>query len=155
MIAFDFFERMHDTLAGNNLIKIALAFHEGKPVASALLLCYKGATTYFAGGMDYDAHRLSPHNLLFWETMRWAKAEGGSWYEMGPYFPYLSPEAKMARIGNFKREFGGRAFVLFEGMLVYDWTRYLSRILLEETWARFRAYRHRIGNRFHLRGERT
>jgi hypothetical protein len=130
-----FFQGMHRNLSEKGWLKIFLALHGEKPVASLMLLCYKDAVTYAAGGLDYDAHALSANNLLVWETMRWAKQEGKKWYETGLYFPYLREDTKLARTGKFKREFGGRAFLVFDGLSIYDWARYLERILLEETYA--------------------
>ncbi|MGA8855711.1 MAG: GNAT family N-acetyltransferase, partial [Candidatus Bathyarchaeia archaeon] len=112
MSPISFFQEMHTSFADKGFFRLFIASRGANPIASVLLLCYKDAVTYYAGGMDYDAHHLSPHNLLIWESIRWAWIDGKKWYEMGPYFPYLSLQDKMARIGNFKREFGGRPYIL-------------------------------------------
>jgi hypothetical protein len=49
-----FFRKMYDSLAEKGWMKTFLALYEGGPIASALLLCYKDAVTYYAGGMDYS-----------------------------------------------------------------------------------------------------
>ena len=134
MSPVSFFQEAHRSFGEMGSMRFFIASHSSKPISSVLLLSYKDAVTYYAGGVDYNAHELSPHNLLIWESMRWARNEGKKWYEMGPYFPYLPPQDKMARIGHFKREFGGRAFLLFEGLLLYDWRKYLLQALQEEVW---------------------
>ena len=141
---FTFFCRMSENLAEKGWMKVFLAHHEEKPIASILLLSYKDALTYYAGGVDYDAQLLRPHQLLFWETLRWARQNGWRWYEMGPYFPYLPKDNKMARIGFFKRQFGGREFSLFEGVFFYNWPMYCWGALLEETRLRIYACLHRL-----------
>jgi lipid II:glycine glycyltransferase (peptidoglycan interpeptide bridge formation enzyme) len=128
-----FFKTIYERLAEKGLMRVFLALYDGKPIASALLLCYKNALTYYAGGLDYDAHQLSPSNLLIWESLKGARAAGWAWYETGPFFPYLPTDHKMARIGQFKREFGGKPHLLFEGLLVYNWRSYLVRVFLEES----------------------
>lgn len=132
MRPFAFFQEMYERLSEKGWMKTFLAFYEEKPIASVLLLCYKDAVTYYAGGVDYTAQQLRPHNLLFWETLRWAKQGGWKWYEIGPYFPYLPKEDKMSRIGHFKRQFGGSSFPLFEGAFFYNWPLYLGGALVEE-----------------------
>jgi len=139
-----FFQKMHASLAARGLMKLFVALYEGKPVASVLLLCYKDAVTYYAGGLDYNVHRLSPHNLLIWETLKWARREGKKWFEVGPYFPYLSMSDKMRRIGDFKREFGGSSFLLLEGLLVLDWSQFLAGLLLEELRKRVSTLRQQL-----------
>jgi hypothetical protein len=129
---FTFFRKMYENLVEKGWMKTFLALHEGRPIASVLLLCYKNVLTYFAGGIDYSAQQLRPHNLLFWETLRWAQQEGLGWYEIGPYFPYLPEGAKMGQIGHFKRQFGGKIFPLFEGVFFYNWPMYLGGALMEE-----------------------
>jgi len=143
MKSFAFFQKMLESLAEKGRINIFLSTHQGKNVASAVLLCYKNAVTYYAGGLDYEAHHLSPHNLLLWETLKWARREGCRWFEMGPYFPYLPEDSKMARIGSFKCEFGGSSFLLFEGVLLYSWPTYVAGALLEEAkgWLHSRTRR--------------
>jgi hypothetical protein len=128
-----FFQKMQKNLAEKGYMKIFIALFERKTVASVLLLCYKDAVTYYAGGVDYTAQQLRPQNLLLWETLKWAKQNGWKWYEMGPYFPYLPEDNKMAGLGLFKRQFGGREFSLFEGIFFYNWPMYLGGALVEET----------------------
>ena len=139
-----FFHKMSEKLARKNWMKIFVAHHEGNPIGSILLLCYKDALTYYAGGVDYAAQLLRPHPLLFWETLKWAQRAGWRWYEMGPHFPYLSKENKMARIGYFKQQFGGREFPLFEGVLLYHRPLYYGGTLIEEAYRRFFALYRRI-----------
>ena len=128
-----FFKKMYGNLSEKGWMKTFVALHKGEPVASVLLLCYKSAVTYYAGGVDYAAQHLRPHNLLIWETLKWAQQEGWKWYEIGPYYPYLPEDTKMAGVAFFKRQFGGREFSLHEGVFFYNWLMYLGGALLEET----------------------
>lgn len=147
---FDFFQTMHNTLSDK-----AWVFHarQGeKTLASVILLSYKDGVTYAAGGMTEDGRLLSVNNLLTFETMKWAKREGKKWCEIGPYFPYLQDDVKLARIGKFKREFGGRAFNIFDGLFIYDWARYLEGILIEETYVRRRRAKGRLRSLLTLGG---
>jgi hypothetical protein len=105
--------------------------------------------------MDYEARQLSPSNLLIWESLRWAKDTGRAWYETGPFFPYLPDEHKMARIGQFKREFGGKPHLLFDGLLVYNWRSYLAKVFLEESKTRIPTWYRQISKFLHLGGKKT
>jgi len=135
---FDFFKRMHAALSKGDWMKIFLARHNGKTVASALLLSYKDGVTYAAGGVNDEGRRLSANNLLILETIKWALGEGKKWYETGLFFPYLQEDSKLGKIGDFKREFGGRDFNIFDGQFIYSWTRYLEQVLMEEIYLRRR-----------------
>jgi len=139
-----FFRKMYESLAAKGWLKIFVAFFGTNPVASVLLLCYKDAVTYYAGGVDYAAQQLRPHNLLVWETLKRAQQKGCKWFEMGPYFPYLPEENKMAGVAFFKRQFGGREFPLFEGLLFYNWPMYIAGVLVEETKWRIYAKLQRL-----------
>jgi hypothetical protein len=86
--------------------------------------------------VEWTTQNLRPHNLLLWETLKWARQEGRRWYEIGPYFPYLPEDTKMAQVGNFKRQFGGKEFSLFEGVFFHNWPKYLRGILFEEACKR-------------------
>lgn len=133
MTSLRFFEQLYQNLAPRGWIKTFIALYEGRPVAGVLLLSYKDAVTYYAGGTDYSFQQLRPGNLILWESMKWARREGLKWYEMGPHFPYLSKNNKLAQIGFFKRQFGGREFCLFDGVLFYRWPIYLGGALIEES----------------------
>jgi hypothetical protein len=149
-----FFRTIYERLAEKGMMRVFLALYDGKTIASALLLCYKNALTYYAGGTDYEAHQLSPTNLLIWESLKWARTAGWAWYETGPFFPYLPNDHKMARIGQFKREFGGKPHLLFEGLLVYDWRSYLAKVLLEEPKIRIPTWCRRMSSFLHMREKR-
>lgn len=144
MSSLNFFNQLYQNLAPQGWIKTFIALYEGRPIASVLLLYYKDAVTYYAGGTDYSAQQLRPNNLILWETLKWAHREGLRWYEMGPHFPYLPKNNKMAQIGYFKRQFGGREFSLFEGVLFYRWPIYLGGVFIEEILQQISFYYRRL-----------
>jgi hypothetical protein len=98
---------------------------QGKPVACILVLTYKQRASTYAGGFLDEFHYLEPNYFLYWQTIQHYKKQNYLYYEIGPYFPYLSKNVKMFGIGDFKRKFGGTKMELWRGTLVFHETKYI------------------------------
>jgi hypothetical protein len=77
----EFFERIHDALAGQFVYVHAL--HENRVVSSELVLLSEHNAYSFLGGTDSDAYDLRPNDLLKHETILWAKEAGKSRFVLG------------------------------------------------------------------------
>lgn len=108
--------------------KLLNYYHQGRSVASLLLLIDKGRATYFASGVqpDYYAHGLSAS--IHRDAMLHLKAQGIEWYELGQSFPTLAP-SKLHSIGQFKRTFGGERWPVLAGTLVVSRLGYAAGLV--------------------------
>jgi hypothetical protein len=97
----------------------------GRPIACLMVFTYKQRATPYVGGFLEEFHDLEPNYFLHWQTIQHYKHQNYRYYEIGPYFPYLSRNLKMFGIGDFKRKFGGTKMDLWRGTLVFHETKYL------------------------------
>jgi lipid II:glycine glycyltransferase (peptidoglycan interpeptide bridge formation enzyme) len=83
---------------------------EGKPVAHVVLFHFARKCLYFTGAStsDNEVRRLMPADLLQWEAMRWAKAQGYAVYDLWGAPNSFTPDDKMWGVYQFKRDFGGQ-----------------------------------------------
>lgn len=62
---------------------VALAFHDGRPVAAAVFAGAGRTLTYKYGASDRTAFAVRPNNLLFAEAIGWARADGHERLDLG------------------------------------------------------------------------
>jgi CelD/BcsL family acetyltransferase involved in cellulose biosynthesis len=55
---------------------VALAEHDGAPIAGAVFLGWNGCLIYKYGASDPGSWELRPNNLLFWKAMEWGCEQG-------------------------------------------------------------------------------
>ncbi|HUI31072.1 MAG TPA: GNAT family N-acetyltransferase [Candidatus Acidoferrales bacterium] len=73
--------------------------YEGAMIAAAVLLKYAETCLYWDGVSDAQFNRLRPNNVLQWQVIKWAKASGIHWYDLGG--------TNTPSIAHFKKGFGG------------------------------------------------
>jgi lipid II:glycine glycyltransferase (peptidoglycan interpeptide bridge formation enzyme) len=91
---------------------VLIAEVEGRAVAHVILFHFGQAVWYFTGASvsDQAVRRLMPSDLLQWEAMRWAKAQGYTTYDMyGAPNDFVDTDP-MWRVYEFKRDFGGTLY---------------------------------------------
>jgi peptidoglycan pentaglycine glycine transferase (the first glycine) len=83
---------------------------EGKPVAHVILFHFGRKCLYFTGASvsDNEVRKLMPADLLQWEAMRWAKAQGYAVYDMWGAPNAFVDSDPMWGVYQFKRDFGGQ-----------------------------------------------
>ena len=81
---------------------VALASHEGRPVAAAVFLRGGSTLTYKYGASDQAALPLRPNNLIFSEAIRWACGEGLAALDLG------RTDLGQEGLAAFKRSWGGQ-----------------------------------------------
>jgi hypothetical protein len=64
-------------------LKIRLASHEGKPVASILTIRYKDTMVYKYGCSDQRFHKFGPMQFLMWQAIQEAKNKGLREFDLG------------------------------------------------------------------------
>lgn len=92
---------------------LAEAVFNNKPIGFSLMIIYKKGAYYGSACTDPSSGNLSASHLIQWETIKYLKAHGVSFYDIGLqyYCPewFQFPSDKVVNISKFKRGFGGSA----------------------------------------------
>ena len=101
----DNMREMHDAGRGN----LFFAVHEGTPLAGIYVYTFGNKCWYIHGGSSNEKRNLMPNYLLQWETMRWARQRGLTYYDMVgvPRPENLNEGDSMWGVYRFKAGFGG------------------------------------------------
>jgi len=87
---------------------LAIAYYNGQPAASALLVSFNKSIFYYAGASDFSLTRQTQAtNLLQYEIIKSAKAAGFTQYDFGGAEPDVDPCSDMYGVYMFKKHFGG------------------------------------------------
>lgn len=119
--AADYLQVLHDELAVEGHVRLLVGQVDGTPVAARLFTVCGGVVKDRFAGMDRssEAARLNVPAAIYWEAIRWAKAEGHRWFDLGGTDPSslaaLSdhrPAASLMLSGSqaFKASFGAEPF---------------------------------------------
>lgn len=108
-----FFETIADRLVRRGLAELLIAERDGVPLAGAFIGRYKGGANYWTGAGSEEGRRLSAGDLLQWEAIRRARADGCVFYDSGE--ASVGGAGKDRAISNFKRKFGGRLEPMYRG----------------------------------------
>jgi len=104
---FSYYADAWGTFLSGGLAQLLLARYEGE-VLAGLILFHFGDQAWYMYGASSDRHRsLMPNHLLQWEAMRWAKAQGCSFYDMWGAPEVLDESDAMWGVFRFKEGFGG------------------------------------------------
>jgi CelD/BcsL family acetyltransferase involved in cellulose biosynthesis len=109
---------VHRTIAN-----LFFAEYKGERVAASIIGKFRKGAHYWSGASKTDAEKLRPNNLLQWHAIEWAKREGCMWYESGEAHPQTNNE-KEQRLDLFKRSFGGGIYHLYQGIQIYNRSKY-------------------------------
>ncbi len=124
---FSYYADAWRTLVGRGLAQLFLARH-GEEVLAGVLLFRFGDKAWYMYGASTDRHRnLMPNHLLQWEAMKWAKAQGHSFYDMWGAPDVLDESAPMWGVYRFKAGFGG-VFTSYLGAFDYPASGSLYRL---------------------------
>lgn len=77
------FVRRFESLFAAGLGHVALAMHDGRPVAAAVFVGTGRTLTYKYGASDRTALRLRPNNVLFAEQIAWGRERGYEVLDLG------------------------------------------------------------------------
>ncbi len=134
---------MHDWIKNKVSILVVYYSNDGKPIAGALHMIYKGRAFYGSAAVipEYKKERGVMHSLL-WETMKYLKKNNIKWFELGmqstPTFSQEVASSKEINIALFKRGFGGINIPWYRGEKFYNY-EFMEKILKDrmnqmKTW---------------------
>jgi peptidoglycan pentaglycine glycine transferase (the first glycine) len=104
---FSYYADAWGIFARQGLAQLFLARYQGEALAGLMLL-HLGDKVWYMYGASTDRHRnLMPNQLLQWEAMRWAKAQGYACYDMWGAPDALDEKDPMWGVYRFKAGFGG------------------------------------------------
>ncbi len=97
------------TMMRTGLAHALIAEVDSAPIAHVILFHFGRKCWYFYGASASDSamRRLMPSDLLQWEAMRWAKAQGYTVYDFWGAPNEFSEADPMWGVYQFKRDFGG------------------------------------------------
>jgi CelD/BcsL family acetyltransferase involved in cellulose biosynthesis len=101
-----FMHALRQRILANGLGFILTACVEDQPAASAIFLTWNGTLIYKYGASDDRLWEHRPNNLLFWEAIRWAAANGYHTLDFG------RTAAENRGLVEFKSGWGARAEAL-------------------------------------------
>jgi peptidoglycan pentaglycine glycine transferase (the first glycine) len=116
-----YFQALVSLLKPLRRVSICFAEHEGRRLATAIVIYFGRRATYFFGGsLASHRHVMAPY-LLHFEIMRQAKAKGCEWYDFWGIAPGNQSGHPWHDITIFKRKFGGTELNLVPTLdYVYD-----------------------------------
>jgi len=85
------------------------AKHEDKDIAAGIFFQFGSTVFYYHGASLKTSSKISPAQLLQWESIKEAKRRGASLYNFWGIAPDDQPNHPFAGITIFKKGFGGRA----------------------------------------------
>lgn len=98
------FAHIQTLLPEDEKLTIALAFHDGTPVAGHVSTCLGDTCVYLLGASSDDGRKRKASYLLQWRTIEDAKSRGARLYDLGGIDPEANPG-----VYHFKSGMGGRA----------------------------------------------
>lgn len=123
-----YYRRFWELFTRDGYAAMLIAEHEDRPLAALMAAQLAGKAYYLYGASSNEKRNLMPNHLLQWETMRWAKAQGCTAYDLwgvpdevgiDPEAPIPSPSTGLWGVWRFKNGFGGEV-VRYTGA----WDRY-------------------------------
>ena len=110
--AKSYYEKMLDALSPKKGVGMSCRLHfaeyQGKAIAAAITTEYGNTVTYLHGASVAEFRKVMAPNLLHWELIRQAKADGFGHYDFWGIAPPDEPEHRWAGITRFKTGYGGR-----------------------------------------------
>ncbi len=106
---YSYYEDEWGLMMRAGLAHALIAEVDGKAVAHVILFHFGRKCWYFYGASvsDNEVRKLMPSDLLQWEAMRWAKAQGYSTYDLWGAPNVFDESDAMWGVFQFKRDFGG------------------------------------------------
>jgi lipid II:glycine glycyltransferase (peptidoglycan interpeptide bridge formation enzyme) len=121
-----FLEKLWDVFSRNGNIKLFFSGLDGEFISAQLLIPFGDTAYLWKGGWSGNHSKLHPNDFLNWETLKWAKANGYSYADIGAID---KTTAALIRRGEalksehtqtysyFKLSFGGEVMQLTEGFI--------------------------------------
>jgi FemAB-related protein (PEP-CTERM system-associated) len=78
-----FFQALWDQFSGDGSMRVVFAEYEGAAIAGMVLFAAGDTVRYAYGASEERFLHLAPNNLLMWESIAWAAANGFRFFDMG------------------------------------------------------------------------
>jgi lipid II:glycine glycyltransferase (peptidoglycan interpeptide bridge formation enzyme) len=107
---YEYFERIHDVLAADDLAQLFVAEFEGEVVAGVLVFVMGDEAVYVYGGSDPEYYKHMPNHRLHWEIMLWARERGCAAYDFRGVSKEVDgePVGELGGLNRFKRGFNAQ-----------------------------------------------
>jgi len=79
--SLSYFEKMWDSLAASNLIKLFVSFNGDKPLSAAICFLLPPQCWYMFGASSNEDRNLMPNHAMQWRMISWAKENGCTVYD--------------------------------------------------------------------------
>lgn len=110
----EYFAQLLDALG--DTARLYMAFHEGKPIAGTLAVCYGNKTWYLYGASSNSYRNFMPNYALQWEMIKWGVEMHCDVYDFRGVSGDLSEDNPLYGLYKFKKGFNGE-FTEFVGEL--------------------------------------
>jgi len=136
----EYYRREWETLAPAGYLELFLALYEGKVLAVRMPARFGSHAATLHSGSSGLHKKLKPNELLMWESLRWAKSQGCTTYdvwgipdEIGAHLYQEQPLPEVQKGGlwgvyHFKRGFGGEV-VYYVGAYDFVYSPSLYRLM--------------------------
>jgi len=99
------FDELFKRFAEKKMVRITLAFYQGKPIASLVTLIFKSRILFWWGVRDFRFQHIPSTHALHWESIKWGCEQGYAYYDFGMTSPVEENAiAFKSRWGTFPRE---------------------------------------------------
>ena len=85
--SLDYYQEAWRLFAPKGLMKLWLAFYQGEPLAAIVVIAMGNWAIYKWGASSGAHHKRMPNYLLQWTAIRWSKANGCRYYDLGGLTP--------------------------------------------------------------------
>lgn len=125
------YRRWFDVLAGDGLLHLFLAEHDGEPVSAMLAIAFGDTVVYKRGAWSGRHGDLRPNEALHWAAMRWGHEAGYRWYDLDgidrdpaerAIRGQVVPERYLSSVARFKLGFGGEIVLLPDSLALLPTT---------------------------------
>lgn len=106
--------------------RMLFAKHDSIFIGGLLLLAYKGVVNFMAGVSKPEYLHLRVNDFMHWSAISWAKKNGYCYYRLGPIFPEVPGDWRIAKVSRFKGKFGGRNVPVIQGSYFMRPEKYLG-----------------------------
>jgi len=103
----EYYRQAWEHFMERGLAQPLIAEYEGVPIAHVILYHFGKTCWYFYGASSNEERNRMPNYLLQWESMRWAKAQGYTTYDMWGAPNQFDETDSMWGVYEFKRGFKG------------------------------------------------
>lgn len=89
-----YYQEVWRQFAPGGFMKLFLAYYKDEPLGALIAIAFGKWAVYKWGASSNNQRHRMPNNLLQWTAMRWSKAQGCRWYDLGGITPPVAAQLK-------------------------------------------------------------